>query len=257
MNRPVYAIDLPGFGKSSRIAFLDDAILVEQQYVKIIENWRVNMKIEKMNFCGHSMGGFIGFSYAISFPQHVQHLILADPWGLTEKPSDKKRNYSNISDKIGSFFSTIAYPITLLRMLGPFGQAVIDITFPELVANLTAFVGNKETVVQYIHQMNLKTPTGEGAFKTMMDEYYWVKNPMIKRIDKLSETIPITLIWAEYSSLDKIDEDLFKQLRSKSYLKIHTVKGVTHEFFAYNSIEFNNLINESCALNSSVMVNPE
>ena len=247
-NRPVYAIDLPGFGKSSRIEFLDEAILVEQQYVKIVEDWRVKMNISKMNICGHSMGGLIGFSYAISFPQNVQHLILADPWGLTPKPINKKRNNSNISDKIGSFFSKIAYPITILRMFGPFSQWIVEFTFPEMVAKLTAFVGNKEIVIQYMHQINLQTPTGEGAFKTMMDEFYWVQHPLVKRIDSLSETIPITLIWAEYSALDKIDEGLFGKLRSKSYVKIHTVKGVGHEFFAYNSIEFNDLINESCAL---------
>lgn len=247
-HRPVYAIDLPGFGKSSRIEFLDEAILVEKQYVKIIEDWRVKMNISKMNICGHSLGGFLGFSYAISYPERLQHLILADPWGLTPKPINKKRYNSNITDKLGSFFSNIAYPLTILRMLGPFSQWIVESTFPEMVANLTAFVGNKEIVIQYMYQMNLQTPTGEGAFKTMMDEFYWVQHPLVKRMDSLSETIPITLIWAEYTALDKIDEGLLKKLRSKSYVKIHTVKGVNHEFFAYNSIEFNELINEACTL---------
>ena len=247
-NRPVYAIDLPGFGKSSRIEFLDEAILVEQQYVKIIEDWRVRMNISKMNICGHSMGGFLGFSYAISYPERMQHLILADTWGLTPKPINKKRINSNITDKLGSFFSKYAYPLTLLRMLGPFSEWIVESTFPEMLAKLTAFVGNKEIVKQYMHQMNLQTPTGEGAFKTMMDEYYWVQHPLVKRMDSLSETIPITLIWAEYTALDKIDEELLKTMRPKSYVKIHTMKGVGHEFFAYNSIEFNELMNEACAM---------
>uniref|UniRef100_A0A1B6KII6 AB hydrolase-1 domain-containing protein n=1 Tax=Graphocephala atropunctata TaxID=36148 RepID=A0A1B6KII6_9HEMI len=85
-QRPVYAIDVLGFGRSSRPDFSHDAKEVERQLVQSVEEWRREMKLPKMILLGHSMGGFLAGAYAISYPERVKHLILADPWGLPPKP---------------------------------------------------------------------------------------------------------------------------------------------------------------------------
>jgi pimeloyl-ACP methyl ester carboxylesterase len=41
-----------------------------------------------MVLLGHSFGGYLSAAYALKYPENVQHLILADPWGLPEKPVD-------------------------------------------------------------------------------------------------------------------------------------------------------------------------
>lgn len=51
-ERPVYAIDLLGFGKSSRPNFSTDPDEIENQYVTSLEEWRKVMKIEKMILLG-------------------------------------------------------------------------------------------------------------------------------------------------------------------------------------------------------------
>ena len=76
-NRPVYAIDLLGFGKSSRPKFSKDAKEIEMQYVSSIEKWRECMKIEKMILLGHSFGGYLSTAYSIKYPERIEHLILA------------------------------------------------------------------------------------------------------------------------------------------------------------------------------------
>lgn len=80
------------------------------------------MQLEKFVLLGHSMGGFLAASYAIQYPDRVKHLILADPWGFPERPSElaNKRN-------IPLWIKAIAYvvqplnPLWAVRFAGPFG----------------------------------------------------------------------------------------------------------------------------------------
>lgn len=92
-DRPLYAIDLLGFARSSRPTFSKDAQKVEQQFVDSIERWRKLMKISKMILLGHSFGGFLVSSYAMKYPERVEHLILVDPWGIIGKPDLRKMDF--------------------------------------------------------------------------------------------------------------------------------------------------------------------
>lgn len=98
-ERPVYAVDLLGFGKSSRPSFSENPQEIEDQYVAFLEEWRKVMKLDKMillgmkhiysldtilftpnkyiTFVAHSFGGWIACLYALKYPERVQHLILA------------------------------------------------------------------------------------------------------------------------------------------------------------------------------------
>lgn len=67
-HRPVYAIDLLGFGRSSRPAFANDSQVAEKQLVKSIEEWRREMNIPSMILLGHSLGGFLATSYTMAHP---------------------------------------------------------------------------------------------------------------------------------------------------------------------------------------------
>lgn len=64
-NRPLYAIDMIGFGRSSRPDFPKDAVLTEAVFVEALENWRQKVGLKKFALCGHSMGGFIAASYGL------------------------------------------------------------------------------------------------------------------------------------------------------------------------------------------------
>ena len=67
-SRPVYAIDLLGFARSSRSSFSKDPIVAEMQFIESIENWRKELDIKEMLLIGHSFGGFLiccGFVFAL------------------------------------------------------------------------------------------------------------------------------------------------------------------------------------------------
>lgn len=51
-ERPVYAFDLLGFGRSSRPNFANDPLEIEEQYVMMLEKWREAMKLDKMILLG-------------------------------------------------------------------------------------------------------------------------------------------------------------------------------------------------------------
>lgn len=81
------------------------------------------MQLEKFILLGHSMGGFLAASYAMQYPQRVKHLILADPWGFPEKPSDvATRVHIPLWVKAIAFAVQPLNPLWAVRFAGPFGQ---------------------------------------------------------------------------------------------------------------------------------------
>lgn len=164
-NRPVYAIDLPGFARSSRSDFAKDPLVAEKQFVKAIEEWRKEVNIPKMILLGHSFGGFLGTSYAIEHPERVHHLILADPWGFPEKPKDTAAKYNApLWVKAIAFTLQPLNPLWALRIAGPYGQWVVEKTRPDIMRKYSLVVKDELAIAQYIHQCNVQNPTGESAF---------------------------------------------------------------------------------------------
>ena len=171
-TRPVYAIDLLGFGRSSRPIFSSHADEAELQLVQSIEAWRKKMGLEKFIIIGHSMGGFLSASYAISYPHRIAHAILSDPWGFPERPNPFWiNNFTYLFENFN--------PLFIVRAAGPFGLRLVWGAKKQLVHDLAGAVsGAKYKLANYIYQVNVQKPTGEAAFRTMSSGYFWAKHPM-------------------------------------------------------------------------------
>ncbi|XP_050305889.1 (Lyso)-N-acylphosphatidylethanolamine lipase-like isoform X2 [Anthonomus grandis grandis] len=245
-SRPVYAFDMLGFGRSSRPDFDKDAMKAEKQMVRSIEEWRKEMKLKDFILCGHSMGGFLATAYALTHPTRVKHIILADPWGFPEKPSDS-------AQQIPLWVKTVSYvmqpfnPLASVRIAGPLGPWFINTLRPDISKKYLSALQDPELIPQYIYQCNSQHPSGESAFHSMMSGFGWAKNPMVQRIDHLDAEIPITLLYGSKSWIDHSAEDILKEKRYKSYFKLQVIGGAGHHVYADKPHQFNQIVMEACA----------
>ena len=80
------------------------------------------MGLEKFILLGHSLGGFLSASYCLRYPQHVKHLVLVDPWGMSKKPPEGTRRDIPIYIRMILSVVNTFNPMSVLRALGPLGK---------------------------------------------------------------------------------------------------------------------------------------
>ncbi len=81
----VYALDLPGFGKSSEPKEPIDSF----QYAEIVREFLSLMNIQKASFIGHSFGGKLSIILSSKYPEMVDKVVLIDSAGLIPKRGAK------------------------------------------------------------------------------------------------------------------------------------------------------------------------
>lgn len=244
-KRPLYAIDLLGFGKSSRSKFSKDAQRIEEQFVDSIEKWREIMQIPKMILLGHSFGGFLASSYAMKYPKRVEHLILADPWGFTEKP-----DLSNVAlwkRSLVKVFQKMT-PLAIIRAAGPYGEWLVKKARADILRKYESVVADQTVIAQYIHQCNSnRNPTGEEAFKNLLEEGPWAKFPMGDRLKCcIPDNILITFLYGETSWMNNTYGEIIKEARPRSYTHIESIKFAGHHVYSDNALDFNQFVNDAC-----------
>lgn len=82
-NRRVVRMDLPGYGLTG--PFLDRDYSIDH-YVQFIESFLAAKGINRCILAGNSLGGFIGWRFALAKPDKVEKLILIDAAGYPRQP---------------------------------------------------------------------------------------------------------------------------------------------------------------------------
>ena len=154
-TRPLYAIDVLGFGRSSRPIFSDDAKKAEEEFVESIESWRIALGIDKMILLGHSFGGFLSSSYALKYPQNTKALILADTWGYSERNINIQYPLIlKVAIKLAQYIS----PFSIMRGTGPIGLTLFKKARPDFRLKFIDILGNSDLIYEYIYHSNRQTP---------------------------------------------------------------------------------------------------
>lgn len=246
-ERPLYAIDLLGYGRSSRCKFSKDAQEIEDQYVESIEKWRQHLNIERMIILGHSFGGFLSTAYAMKYPNRIEHLILGDPWGFTGAPDLKQ--YSLYKRSL-IWASGVISPLWIVRAAGPqLGPVILRKGRPDIVEKYENVVEKHDkTIAKYVYHCNSSKITGELAFRHLLEVGAYPKRPMGERMLKvLKEEIPLTIIFGTESWIDNSYGPIIIAGRPKSsYTHIENIESAGHQLFSDNSSEFNRIVLEAC-----------
>ncbi|XP_043208070.1 1-acylglycerol-3-phosphate O-acyltransferase ABHD5-like isoform X1 [Amphibalanus amphitrite] len=248
-NRPVYAFDNLGFGRSSRPEFSKDAMEVESQYVEAIEKWRQEMNIDRMILLGHSMGGFLSCAYALKYPERLEHLVLADPWGFSEPVSNEAYRL-RIPLIVRGVLSVVKLmnPLSVLRLGGRWGSTMIAKARPDLMKKFSGMVHSPpgtNYMANYIYHCNAQTPSGEVAFHTLSSDFGWAKNPMIRRVGQVDPQVPMTAIYGSRSWIDDCGQKIRGE-RPGSYVDVETILGASHHVYADQPETFNELVSAAC-----------
>lgn len=206
-SRPLYAIDLLGFGRSTRSSFSSDPIVSEMQFVESIEDWRKELNINEMILLGHSFGGYLICSYSIKYAERTKALILVDPWGFLEQipTTNSSDTPTPIWVKVLTNLSRYINPLSLLRSAGPslIGVSLFKFLKPDFKTKYFDALGNESHLIyDYLYHCNKQYPTGEDGFRAISEEHGFAKNPMIHRVDKISPNIPIFFIYGSRSWID-------------------------------------------------------
>ncbi|XP_029927463.1 1-acylglycerol-3-phosphate O-acyltransferase ABHD5 isoform X2 [Myripristis murdjan] len=245
-RRPVYALDLLGFGQSSRPLFSTDAQEAEEQFVESIEQWRAKVGLEAMILLGHNLGGYLAASYSLKYPGRVKHIILVEPWGFPERPdtADEDRPIPVWIKALGAMLSPFN-PLAGLRLVGPLGPTLVQTLRPDFKRKFSSMFSDN-TVSEYIYHLNVQTPSGETAFKNMTIPYGWAKRPMLQRIGLLQPEIPITIIYGSRSSIDGHSGNTIKAMRPSSHVEIIAIRGAGHYVYADQPDDFNRRVLQVC-----------
>ncbi|XP_068999597.1 1-acylglycerol-3-phosphate O-acyltransferase ABHD5 [Embiotoca jacksoni] len=240
--RPVFALDLLGFGQSTRPLFSTDAQRAEDQFVESLEQWRAKVGLESMILLGHNLGGYLAVSYSIKYPGRVKYIILVEPWGFPEHPNTEEadRPIPVWIKALGAMFTPFN-TLAGLRLVGPLGPTLVQTLRPDLKRKFSSMF-NDNTVSEYIYHLNVQTPSGETAFKNMTCPNGWAKRPMLLRMDQLQPEIPITIIYGSRSSIDSNSGSTIKEMRPHSHVEIIIVRGAGHYVYADQPGDFNHRV---------------
>lgn len=97
------AIDLPGYGKSSK----GNYTVSMDFFADVIRDICQKLQIDKVTIAGHSMGGQIAISTALKYPDLVSKLILIAPAGFETFNKGEKQWFRNVMSEDGVRLTTV------------------------------------------------------------------------------------------------------------------------------------------------------
>ena len=224
----IYAIDLIGYGLSSKPIFTNDYILSETLFIDSIEAWRIKLNLKSIIICAHSFGCYVSTNYYNKYPDNVKALILVEPWNF----SDNRINNYSIIQKLPIFNF-----INLLKILEPISYYLMFIISYNICKNISKNLINKYNIFNYLYYLNISS-TADIGFFSIIDNFYYPKKPL--QIN--NSELPLFIIYCKNTWLDIKSGIQFLQNRNK-HTKLYIIPNAAHQVYAEQLHEFTSIIN--------------
>ncbi len=226
----VYAIDLPGAGRSTRLNYrtLDP----EKDFLHVVENFIKTLGLKNLNLIGCSIGGWIALQLALRHSELIHRIVVEDSVGFA--------NHAGISDKLISF-----YPLALLL-----SKTVIN---PQKRGNVEKFLE------QIFYNKNLVLP------KEFVD-YFWdtMKNShnllLISRLNSLHKKLNLEkqlpnilnktlIVWGEEDEIMPLQKNI-QNFNLIPQVQTSLIKQVGHMPSLEQPEKFNKIVKDFLIQNS-------
>lgn len=242
-HHTLYAVDLPGFGRSCRVPYkgntCDESI---HFFLSQLIDWVEASKVPTP-FClvGHSLGAYLSAHLAMQRPDLISKLILVDPFGVREMPHEdmKQRPYLF---RIVQGLSTIVNPLTFFRATGKWGAEKFAQSRDHIGRGYSAFFKDNNVVPDYMYHCNAKSPpSGETAFFYMHQRFGWARRPLEHEFVSRSQThYSLSILYGENTWMD-IDAGkrlVQEMLKKGGQAEVLIIPRAGHNCFSDNYDDF-------------------
>jgi len=245
----VYAIDVPGFGRSSKHDFGWRTLTHEKAtdfFVESVHDWVQEMKLGRLSVLGHSMGGFIAANYAVRYPEQLDHLFLVCPFGVQkpESPGDDPNSLPKRLKRASWKFQMLIHtarmvggPLGLVRWAGPWG--------PGLVKRRARYDNSRydfddNRVSEYVYHLAAGTRGGDRAFHALHDKHGYAHAPLYDVCRELK--VPATLIFGERDFFPPSSGAALQQVLPHDNHRLIVIKGAHHHPYATHADLFHTAV---------------
>ena len=223
----IYAIDLIGYGLSSKPIFSDNNILSENIFIDAIEKWRIKLNLKSIIICAHSFGCYVSTNYYNKYPDNVKALILAEPWSF----SDNRLNNNSLIQKI-----PIVNFIKLLKIIKPISYYIMFIITFYICKKISKHLKNKNNIFNYLYYLNINS-TADIGFFSIVDNFCYPKKPI--KIN--NPDLPLFIIYGQDTWLDIKSGIKFAYNRNKK-TKLFIIPDATHEVYTEQLEKYTSII---------------
>lgn len=174
----VIAIDLPGYGRSQKA---DKFSYSMPFFADAVNQLITELKLGKVVYVGHSMGGQIGLTLAMNHPEVLDQLILAAPAG-----------FEPFARGEGDWLKSV---ITIEGVKTTNEEGIRR----NLASNFYNWRDDLEWMVEERARMAKAVEFDDFAYTVTRSVTAMVDQPTVKKLDKI--TLPVTIIHGEFDGL--------------------------------------------------------
>ncbi|KAJ0394092.1 hypothetical protein P43SY_001054 [Pythium insidiosum] len=261
-QRPTCAVDYLGLVLTHLFHSIRQYDSADDFIVQAFEEWRKEIGLEQFNLCAHSMGAIFASSYALRYPDRVNHLVLASPAGVGHPPPPPQPSSPEAEAQRRSWLRRAVFaawdygvtPMTLARTVGPYGPSLVQnvlhrrLSFTNENSAIRSGTFDLDDLGEYTYHNWALKASSEKAMTTHLAPIAQARRPLIDVLVPENVKMPITFIYGGHN--DWMDfrngQRVVDRLRSAGLRAFfHLVPYAGHQVFFDNPADFNRAVIQS------------